>query len=210
MTKRIDETEPLPPCPKCGGISRRVYRYGIYSVVCDSCGYSSGGSFQLSQAEQYWRECCAPEPPVGTAADAPMPPVLPYMGNEPTRAHSTDAGLDLVADETVYIMPGELRVVPTGTRVAIPEGCAGFLMSRSGFSAETCLMLVSGNGLIDPGYIGEMSLPFVNVGKTAQEVRKGDRVAQLVVVPVLTPIPLEVDSLAGSERGEGGFGSTGR
>ncbi len=244
MTKRIDETSPLPPCRKCGGIARRKQVDGLYIVCCDSCGLSTKGRNDLAKSEQAWYDMCAqdaafdivedapeppigigaldepeppiavadpaPEPPIGVDPDAPMPPILPYMGNEPVRAHPFDAGLDLVAAETAYIMPGEMKKVSTGTKVAIPEGCVGFLMSRSGFSTRTGLMLVNGSGVIDAGYQGDIAMPLVNVSQTAQEVREGERIAQLVIVPVALPVPVRVDSFAPSERGEGGFGSTGR
>lgn len=129
----------------------------------------------------------------------------------PTRAHAGDAGLDLYASEAAHIGPGERWSVRTGIAVEIPEGHAGLVVPRSGLARENGISLVNSPGLIDSGYRGEISVLLLNTDPAETfRVEPGDRIAQLVVVAVAAPEPVEADSLAESERGEGGFGSSGR
>ncbi len=128
----------------------------------------------------------------------------------PGRARDGDAGLDLQANETLKIAPGERVMVPTGLAVAIPEGHAGLVLPRSGLASRTGLTLANSPGLIDQGYRGEILLAVVNLDPGEPiEVRRGDRIAQLVVVPYAEVEPLEVAELPPSGRGQAGFGSTG-
>lgn len=128
----------------------------------------------------------------------------------PTSAHPGDAGLDLCAAEDVTLKPGERASIPTGIAVAIPEGYAGFVLPRSGLAARHGLSMVNAPGLIDAGYRGEIRLVLINLDPSeALELRRGDRVAQLVLQPVPEVQVREVDELPPSARGEGGFGSTG-
>jgi dUTP pyrophosphatase len=128
----------------------------------------------------------------------------------PTRAYAGDAGLDLHALEAVAIGPGERASVPTGIAVEIPDGCAGLVLPRSGLAARHGIALVNSPGLIDSGYRGEIRVLLLNTDRTASfEVAAGDRIAQLVIVRHEAPAIVEVDELAESERGGGGFGSTG-
>ncbi len=107
-------------------------------------------------------------------------------------------------------MPGERRIVGTGLAVAIPPGYAGLVLPRSGLASKKGLTLANSPGLIDPGYRGEVRLALVNLDREeVVEVKKGERVAQLVLVPVAGLELKEVEELPPSERGEGGFGSTG-
>ena len=129
----------------------------------------------------------------------------------PTRANEGDAGLDLYAAEAATIGPGERLDVGTGIAIEIPDGHAGLVLPRSGLALRHGIALVNAPGLIDAGYRGELRVLLLNTDRAeAFEVAPGDRIAQLVIAAVATPAPVEVAELAGSARGEGGFGSSGR
>lgn len=100
-------------------------------------------------------------------------------------------------------------MIPTGIAVAIPEGHAGLVAPRSGLAARYGISVVNGPGVIDPGYRGEINVILINHGTVPLTLQRGDRVAQLLVVPVVTPELVEVDELPDSVRGTGGFGSSG-
>jgi dUTP pyrophosphatase len=128
----------------------------------------------------------------------------------PTRAYPGDAGLDLYALEDVVLGPGERASVRTGIAVEIPEGQAGLVLPRSGLAAKHGIALVNAPGLIDAGYRGEVRVLLLNTDRTAPfAISGGERIAQLVLVAVETPAVVEVEELALSERGAGGFGSSG-
>jgi len=128
----------------------------------------------------------------------------------PRRARDGDAGLDLQANDTLKVGPGERAMVPTGLAVAIPAGHAGLVLPRSGLASRQGLTLANSPGLIDEGYRGEIIVAVVNLDPDQPvEIRKGDRIAQLVVVPFAGIEPAEVAELPQSSRGEAGFGSTG-
>lgn len=128
----------------------------------------------------------------------------------PTRAYHGDAGLDLCALDAVTLAPGERAAVPTGIAVEIPAGQAGLVLPRSGLAARHGVALVNAPGLIDAGYRGELRVLLLNTDREAPvEIGAGDRIAQLLLVRIETPEVVEVDALAVSERGEGGFGSSG-
>jgi len=129
----------------------------------------------------------------------------------PTRAHEGDAGLDLYACEAAHLGPGERWSVGTGIAVEIPAGHAGLVLPRSGLAREHGISVVNSPGLIDAGYRGELSVLLLNTDPAEIfQVERGDRVAQLVIVPIALVEPVEAGSLAESVRGEGGFGSSGR
>ena len=129
----------------------------------------------------------------------------------PTRAYDHDAGFDLYALEPARLEPGERAAVRTGIAVEIPEGQAGLVLPRSGLADRHGIALVNAPGLIDAGYRGEIRVLLLNTDRgEAFEVAPGDRIAQLVIVQVGDDDPVEVEALAESARGEGGFGSTGR
>ena len=129
----------------------------------------------------------------------------------PARAHDGDAGYDLRAVEAARIPPGARASVRTGIAVAIPPGHAGLVLPRSGLAARHGIGLANAPGLIDSGYRGELRVLLLNADRTAAfEVAVGDRIAQLVIVRVEAPEPLEVERLETTARGAGGFGSTGR
>ena len=135
-----------------------------------------------------------------------LDPALPL----PSNARDDDAGADLRATTTVTLAPGERALVPTGIAVAIPTGYAGFLHPRSGLAARLGLSIINTPGTIDAGYRGEIQVPLVNHDRDETiVVRRGDRIAQLVVQPVTRVVFDVVDELPDSTRGAGGFGSTG-
>ena len=128
----------------------------------------------------------------------------------PRRAYPGDAGLDLHALEPCELGPGERARVRTGIAVEIPPGHAGLVLPRSGLAARHGISLVNAPGLIDEGYRGELQVLLLNTDRAATcKLAAGDRIAQLVVVAVSSPDVVEVDSLEHSERGAGGFGSSG-
>jgi dUTP pyrophosphatase len=129
----------------------------------------------------------------------------------PTRAHEGDAGLDLYAAEAASLGPGERTSVGTGVAVEIPEGHAGLVLPRSGLAARHGIALVNAPGLIDAGYRGEVRVLLLNTDpEEVFEVASGDRIAQLIVTPCAPAEPVETLELSASERGVGGFGSSGR
>lgn len=128
----------------------------------------------------------------------------------PSRAHEGDAGLDLATCERLELQPGERAVVPTGLAVALPVGYAGFVQPRSGLAARHGVTIVNAPGLIDSGYRGELRVVLLNTDSEHTFVAEpGDRIAQLVVLPVPAVELVEVEGLPASVRGTGGFGSTG-
>ncbi len=128
----------------------------------------------------------------------------------PAYARDDDAGLDLYAAQTVTLAPGARAAVGTGIAVAIPRGCAGFVLPRSGLALRHGLSLVNTPGLIDAGYRGEIRVLLINHDREAAvTVKRGERIAQLVVQHVEHAELIEVETLPTSARGGGGFGSRG-
>lgn len=127
----------------------------------------------------------------------------------PTTAHIGDAAVDLHSRIDIRLEPGERASVPTGLAVAIPEGHAGLVLPRSGHARRSGIGVVNGPGLIDSGYRGEVHVLLINHGSETVEFFRGDRIAQLAIVPVPAVTWIEVESLDETPRGDGGFGSTG-
>jgi len=127
----------------------------------------------------------------------------------PEPAHSGDAAVDLHARVEVNLHPGERVAIPTGIAVAVPPGYAGLVLPRSGHARRLGVGVVNGPGLIDSGYRGEVTVLLINHGDEPARFARGDRIAQLAIVPVPEVKWVEVDDLDETERGEGGFGSTG-
>lgn len=128
----------------------------------------------------------------------------------PTRAHDGDAGLDLYAAEGARIGPGQRVTVGTGLSVAIPQGLVGLVTPRSGLALKHGITLVNAPGVIDSGFRGELRIILQNTDSSSEfKVAPGDRIAQLLLIPVATASPLEADSLDSTSRGSGGFGSSG-
>ncbi len=129
----------------------------------------------------------------------------------PTRAHPGDAGLDLRALDGGTLAHGERTAVGTGIAIALPAGHAGLVVPRSGLAAQHGVTVVNAPGLIDEGYRGELRVLLMNADADESfSWDAGDRIAQLVIVAVHTPDTVAVDTLDGTARGAGGFGSSGR
>jgi dUTP diphosphatase len=140
-------------------------------------------------------------------------PVVRLRGEAvlPSRAHAGDAGLDLYACEEAHLGPGERLAVGTGIAVEVPEGHAGLVLPRSGLAREHGIALVNAPGLIDAGYRGEVRVLLLNTDPAETfRLEPGERIAQLLVVPIGLPEPVESEALSQSARGDGGFGSSGR
>lgn len=128
----------------------------------------------------------------------------------PRYAYAGDAGLDLRANATLDIAPFERALIPTGLAIAIPEGYAGFVQPRSGRALKEGLSMANTPGLIDAHYRGELKVIAVNLdAHTPIHIERGERIAQLVIQPVPVVDLVEVDALGETDRGSGGFGSSG-
>ncbi len=151
------------------------------------------------------------EPRRAPGVDVPLR-VLDPGAAQPRYARAGDAGADLVARESVQLAPrGGRAVVPTGIALALPEGYAGLVVPRSGLAAEHGVTCLNAPGLVDSGYRGEIRVILANTDPDdPYEVRVGDRIAQLLVVPFAVAAFTIATELPASERGEGGFGHSGR
>lgn len=128
----------------------------------------------------------------------------------PSYAHPGDAGVDLYATEDVELLPGERAMVGTGVAIALPDGYAAFVHPRSGLAARYGVTTLNSPGTIDAGYRGEIKVVLVNLNpKETVRLKRGDRIAQLVIQQVERAVFYEVERLPGSVRGTDGFGSTG-
>jgi dUTP pyrophosphatase len=152
-------------------------------------------------------------PPAATPAGRPVDVLLTRLDPElplPAYARAGDAGVDLCCTADVVLAPGERAVVGTGMAIALPDGYAGFVHPRSGLAARAGLSVVNTPGTVDSGYRGEILVCLINHDLRAElRLRRGDRIAQLVVQKVERVRFVEVAELPGSERGAGGHGSTG-
>ena len=130
----------------------------------------------------------------------------------PSRTRPGDAGYDLRCVEPFTLAPGERAMIATGVAIALPDGCCGLVVPRSGLAAKHGLSVVNGPGLVDPNYRGELRVILVNLGTEPFAADAGDRIAQLLIVPFATPEIDVVDELphGGDDRGANGFGSSGR
>ena len=128
----------------------------------------------------------------------------------PAYAQPGDAGADLRSTESLVLAPGERALIGTGLRVALPDGYLAFVVPRSGLAVKHGISIVNSPGTIDAGYRGEIKVPLINTDKDQPfEIQPGDRIAQLIVMPVSRAVFRPVDELPESTRGDGGFGSTG-
>ncbi len=128
----------------------------------------------------------------------------------PVYAHPGDAGADLTSAEAVRLEPGQRALVGTGVRIALPEGYAAFVVPRSGLATKHGITIVNSPGTVDAGYRGEIKVTLLNTDADhAFDIAPGDRIAQLIVMPVPRARFIPVETLPESVRGEGGFGSTG-
>ncbi len=132
--------------------------------------------------------------------------LLPSYGS----AEAAGADLHACLDEAVTIQPGETAWIPTGIALEVPKGCAGLVYARSSMGAKRGLAPANKVGVIDSDYRGEIRVVLLNHGKQPQTVEHGERVAQFLITPVLTPAYEETEKLSDTDRGVGGFGSTGK
>ena len=130
----------------------------------------------------------------------------------PTYGSAEAAGADLYAclEEPVTVGPGETAWIPTGIALEVPKGCAGLVYARSGLGVKRGLAPANKVGVIDSDYRGQIHVVLLNHGKTEQTIRHGERIAQFLITPVLTPAYEEAEELSDTGRGSGGFGSTGK
>jgi dUTP pyrophosphatase len=136
--------------------------------------------------------------------------VLIKAGESPVYAHPGDAGADLIAAEAAQLGPGERATVGTGVSIALPDGYVAFVVPRSGLAARHGITIVNSPGTVDAGYRGEIRVTLHNTDSAeTYSVAIGDRIAQLIVMPVSRARFVQVQKLPGSHRGEAGFGSTG-
>ena len=129
-------------------------------------------------------------------------------GIMPTRAHEADAGLDILSPESFVIQRGEFKIIKTGVHIELPPGTVGILKSKSGLSTKFDVHTV--DGVVDEQYTGEILVKLHNAGNGTVHFRRGDKITQLVIVPCIRPELELVDELEKTERGDNGFGSTGR
>ena len=134
------------------------------------------------------------------------------MAKLPVYGSTEAAGADLHAclEEAITVMPGETAWIPTGIALEVPKGCAGLVYARSGMAAKRGLAPANKVGVIDSDYRGEIKVVLLNHSKEPQVIEPGERIAQFVITPVLTPEYVLVEELSDTERGVGGFGSTGK
>lgn len=125
----------------------------------------------------------------------------------PERAHDTDAGLDLRTPVDAYVRAGGSTVIDTGVHIQLPPGTVGMLKSKSGLNVKDGIV---SEGVIDEGYTGSIKVKLYNHGTEAKQIKAGDKISQLVVLPVLYVKVEQVEEIQGGDRGNGGFGSTGR
>jgi dUTP pyrophosphatase len=136
--------------------------------------------------------------------------VLIQATDIPSYSHPGDAGADLTSTEALTLAPGERRLVGTGVSIALPDGFAAFVVPRSGLAAKHGITIVNSPGTVDAGYRGEIKVALLNTDSTVPyDIGVGDRIAQLIVMPVSRAVFIPVETLPGSDRGAGGFGSTG-
>ena len=138
--------------------------------------------------------------------------ILKQGAKLPTYGTAEAAGADLYAclEEKLTIAPGESAFIPTGIALEVPKGCAGLIYARSGMACKRGLAPANKVGVVDSDYRGEITVVLYNHGKTVQVVENGERIAQFIITPVLTPAYEVADELSDTLRNTGGFGSTGK
>lgn len=125
----------------------------------------------------------------------------------PTRAHADDAGMDMYCLEDVILGPQQGRAIRTGIAMAVPKGHVGLVADRSSLAKRG---VKCAGGIVDAGYRGEIHVILWNISNDEIRINKGERMAQILIIPILTPQPVEATTLDSTERGEKGFGSTGK
>lgn len=199
--------------PKCTG--------GVAGCPCDyydapgGCLFvkSHGKSMKEACAECWNRECPITAQEVPRTAENTLNVVLDSGAKCPTRAHGADAGLDLYSPVDAVVFPRWRKgaknsvIIDTGVHVAIPEGYVGDVKSKSGMMCNDDIIT---DGTVDSGYTGSIRVKLFNLGIHPVHIKAGQKIAQLVIKKIITPTPVVVDSLGETERGNNGFGSTGK
>ena len=126
----------------------------------------------------------------------------------PQYAHPGDAGMDVRCTETITLEPGQFTRIPTGISIELPEGYVALFWDKSGLATNHALKTLG--GVVEHTYRGEYQVGMINLGTEPYTFQEGDKVAQLLIQPIVTAVPIEVDELSETVRGEGGFGSTGK
>jgi dUTP pyrophosphatase len=180
------------------------------SHVCKNCQVASAPEWMVKHLKEVKTEVKKESKKVKKVRVKKKPTikvVLDDGAKMPHRAHSADAGYDLFSREDAVIHPNTGGVFDTGVHVAIPEGYVGFLKSKSGLNVKHS---IQSEGVIDCGYTGSIHVKLFNHGTRSVTIEKGQKISQLVLLPIITPDLELVDSLDQTERGNGGFGSTGK
>jgi dUTP pyrophosphatase len=136
--------------------------------------------------------------------------IIAESGFEPTYAKPGDAGADLRSTESLVLGPSQRALIPTGVRIAMPNGLVGLVHPRSGLAAKHGITVLNAPGTVDAGYRGEIMVTLLNTSDQDFEIQAGDRIAQIIFQEVITPKFIAVSELPESARGADGFGSTGR
>lgn len=131
-------------------------------------------------------------------------------GEKPSYANKYAAGLDIRSNEGTYLYPGDIKDIETELAVEIPKGYFGMVVARSGLSYKKQIKLINDVGIIDSDYRGNIGIRLINEGKEPYMIEIGDRICQMIIIPYIQPKLVYVDELSETERGEGGFGHTGR
>ena len=171
---------------------------------CNDCIFKAGHC-KISDNPFLW-ELDYDEESVNDVLDL-LPVQLDPGAYMPERAHEFDAGLDLRTPVAAYIPPMCSVTIDTGVHIQLPPGTVGMLKSKSGLNVN---FGITGEGVIDEGYTGSILVRLYNNSSNAYSIKMGDKISQLVILPVLRPTPVQVDKIEGGERGDNGFGSTGR
>ena len=138
-----------------------------------------------------------------------MPTPINHIGHAPVKAHTTDAGYDLVATVTQVLEPGQRARIPTGLHIGLPPNTVGYICPRSGLAAKHRVTVLNAPGVIDPGYTGEILVNLINLGHLPYTIQRGDRIAQLIIHHTVEVDWQHVIKLESTERGAHGHGSTG-
>lgn len=201
------------PCSQCSKLMLLVnieqflgIRRQFWRCWCGACDVNDDKLVELTFQER-WEAANAP-----VAATPQLPTKrLTSTATLPNRAHPKDAGLDLCSDEDLRLYAGSRKRVRTSFAAAIPVGHVGLCCPRSGWALRDGVTVLNAPGIIDEGYEGSHDVVLINLGERAVDIKHGDRIAQLVIVPVWRGEVVEVEELPGGEggRGERGFGSSG-
>lgn len=181
---------------------KEVKRY-CKGAECKGCKFNLAGCPFINSAPSFWELPVDEEHP---ASDT-LPVQLGEGAYMPVREHSTDGGLDLKSPVDCYIQPGDSAAIDTGVHIQLPPNTTGEVVCKSGLNVNHGLIC---SGLVDEGYTGSIVVKLYNLDKEPYYIKAGDKIAQFVIRPVLYLTPAQVNKIKGGERGDNGFGSTGR